>query len=77
MWSKLFSGVWSTALRPVAHHLQMKWIISKVQESVMALNDNYLLHSKIYKKSGLNVQLLYNKYNYFLPIGGAVTKLTE
>ncbi len=23
------------------------------------------------------VQLLYNKYNYFLPIDGAVTKLTE
>ncbi len=52
MWSKLFRGVWSTALRPVPHHLQIKWIISKVQESVMALNENYLLHSKIYKKRG-------------------------
>ncbi len=29
------------------------------------------------KKSGLNVKKNYLKYNYFWPIGGAVTKLIE
>lgn len=53
----------------------MKLVISKVQESVMALND--LLHSNIYKKKWFKCQKKYLKYNYFWPIGGAVTKLIE
>lgn len=55
----------------------MKWVISKVQESDGFKWQLSLALKDLQKKSGLNVKKNDLKYNYFWPIGGAVTKLIE